>query len=445
MVIPAKRPKLLLVAWNFPPAPSIGSVRTWNIAKHLARLGWDITVVTPDRRLMRRLENPESIKSAIDAEGIRQIFTDHSWRFLAPNHLNCRNTGLNWVIGGVCRRITGRLGISRGIGWIRSGERACAALNPEDVDLILASGPPFCAFVLAERLSKKLGRPYVLDYRDPWWTEIVGILPRLRPLVNRLEARLLKGSAAITIVSPSWARDLDSQFKVGPKLHVITNGYDEEDLADVKPYDFGHFAIVYAGILYPPERVITPVLAALHRLQSDDSAEAYFHYYGDDEARVKDEAARLGILSRVKLHGRVPRAEALSAIKGANVAVVIASVFRQASAGIKGWIPAKLFEIIGLGTPIILLAAPGTDVESVAEPTGLARRITGDDIDGLTSLLKELMKGSSHRQANVSSITWDYLAGRFDRLLRATAAESSLVGQQFEAVGDRSRTGLATK
>src|SRR5688572_6713450 len=39
---PVKRPKLLLLVWSFPPAPAIGSVRTWNIAKHMARLGWEV-------------------------------------------------------------------------------------------------------------------------------------------------------------------------------------------------------------------------------------------------------------------------------------------------------------------------------------------------------------------------------------------------------------------
>jgi hypothetical protein len=47
------RPKLLFLVWNFTPVQTIGSVRTWNIAKHLARLGWDVTVVTPEPKLWR--------------------------------------------------------------------------------------------------------------------------------------------------------------------------------------------------------------------------------------------------------------------------------------------------------------------------------------------------------------------------------------------------------
>src|SRR5439155_3501140 len=129
------------------------------------------------------------------------------------------------------------------------------------------------------------------------------------------------------------------RFKVGPKLHVITNGYDSEELAEVKPHNFGHFAIVYAGNFYPPERVITPILAALKHLEENGKSDGwYFHYYGDD-AHVREEAVRLGVVNRVKLHGRVSRSEAISAVRGANIAVVITSVLENASVRVKGWVP----------------------------------------------------------------------------------------------------------
>ena len=57
------RPKLLFLVWNFPPVQAIASVRTWNVAKYLARLGWDVTVVTPRPELWRHLESPEKVQA----------------------------------------------------------------------------------------------------------------------------------------------------------------------------------------------------------------------------------------------------------------------------------------------------------------------------------------------------------------------------------------------
>ena len=199
--------------------------------------------MTPHPSLWRQLENPEKVARDVEREGIRPIFTGHEWRCLSPE-LKCWNEGAGWVIGGICRRIARALSIDKGIGWIKAAERACSSLKPTDVDLILASGPPFAAFTLAKRLSDRLGRPYVLDYRDLWSRNFYRPLP---DRVRRQEERLLRGAAAVTIVSLTWARVLTNMFHLDPKVHVITNGYDPEEAQQITAHRFDHFAIVYAG------------------------------------------------------------------------------------------------------------------------------------------------------------------------------------------------------
>ena len=378
-------------------------------------------MVTPDVSVWRNVDDPPKTAAALDREGIRRILTDHKWPCLSPDSLKCWNTGVGWLIGGICRKIASRLSIDRTIGWVNACVRACSALTPNDVDLILASGPPFSAFRLAARLSDKLGRPYVLDYRDPWTRK-----PHSRPPAGRAiqeEAELLAGAEAVTIVSPSWAWDLDQRSHLGPKLHIITNGYTSQELADVKPHHFGHFAIVYAGNFYPPKRVISPVLAALKRIKGTTSSEGgewYFHYYGSQEDHVRKEAARLGVMERVVLHGSVPRTQALSALRGAGVAIVITSVFDEASLVDKGIMPGKLFEILGLGTPCLLIVPPGSDAETIVETTGGARALTGTDIDAIASFFRDVMSGTTPEPRSLEAYTWSSLAKNLDAILRGS-------------------------
>ena len=120
----------------------------------------------------------------------------------------------------------------------------------------------------------------------------------------------------------------------------------------------------------------------------------------------------------MKIHGQVPRAEVLSAVKGAKLAVVIASVSEEGSAEIKGWIPAKLFEAGGVGAPVLLIAPPGSDAESITESTGLVHRISGGDINGIVSFIEERMSGTELRRTDVNCITWKYLSAPLDRILR---------------------------
>src|SRR5262245_50582345 len=85
----AKKSKLLFFAYAFPPLRAIGSVRAWNIAKYLGRLGWEVTVVTPETSLWRDIENWEEVMAEFEEEGIRRISTGHRWRHLAAGWLKC--------------------------------------------------------------------------------------------------------------------------------------------------------------------------------------------------------------------------------------------------------------------------------------------------------------------------------------------------------------------
>jgi len=220
------------------------------------------------------------------------------------------------------------------------------------------------------------------------------------------------------VVSPSLAADLDYRFRLGSKLHVVTNGYDSEELKPIQPQHFDHFAIVYAGTFYPPERVVTPVLEALKRIDvNGPSRECYFHYYGDDGSHVRDEAVRLGLANRIRLHQRVPRSEALAAIRGANVTVVITSVFETPSLRINS-VPGKLFETLGLRSPILLIAPPGSDAESLAALAGAVGRFCGTDFEGISSFVGQLMAGREVQSNNTGVFEWKRVAEGLDARLR---------------------------
>jgi hypothetical protein len=426
-----RRPRLLFLARQFPPLKTVACVRTWNIAKYLARLAWDVTIVTPQPSVWRHVECPEATNRQLRDEGIRRILTGHSWRFLEPNLLKCWNRGPGWAIGGIGREFGRRLGIVSGIGWIKSAERACSTLTPDDVDVILASGMPFAAFRLAKRLSDKLHRPYVLDYRDPWTENPYKDRPAQATVIQE-EARLLADCAAVTIVSPSWREAMDRCYGLGSKLHIVSNGYDPEELTGIELHDFGHFAIVYTGNFYPPKRVISPVLAALQRLKTilpGQDSKWRFHYYGGQGDHVRAEAECFGVTEQVVLHGSVPRSEALAAVKSAGVAVVITVVADEATMADRGMMTAKVFEPLGLGTPILLVAPPGSDVEVLAEATGLAHRFTGSEVAGMAACLADLISGQTVPAKVGDTYAWTNIARRLDAVLRE-AVDSALYKQR---------------
>lgn len=415
-----KKPKLLFLAYPFPPLRVVGAVRTRNIAKYLSRLGWDVTVVTPDPSLWRNVDDSEKVSTELHREGIKRVLTGHRWRFLRPDSLKCWNQNVGWLAGMVCRIVARGLGVDTSVGWIKPVEQACFTLSPQDVDVILVSGSPFVAFRLARSLSDRLDRPYVLDYRDPWTENHIADYPP-RPATIREEGSLVQGCAAVTIASPSWGEDLDRRYGVGGKVHVITNGYDPDEMAAVNPYDFGHCAFVFTGTFYGAKISISPFLAALKSLNesfNEAGEKWYFHYYGHQQDYVRERAASYGLIDRIVLHGRVLRSEVLSAVKGARLALAISSVYEQCPLKDKGIIPAKIFEAIGLGTPVLLIAPLGSDATALLAPTGLVKSFTGADTHGMLTFLKDVVSGRAPQPTNTEICSWVTMSSKLDTILR---------------------------
>jgi glycosyltransferase involved in cell wall biosynthesis len=296
-------------------------------------------------------------------------------------------------------------------------------LAAQDVDLILATGSPFTAFELAKRLADRFGCPYVLDYRDLWTGHLhPGTTRPNRRATIQAEARLLADCAAVTTVSRSWSASLESRFGLGSKVHVVTNGYNAEELAHIAPYSYGHVAIVYAGIFYPPVRVITPVMAALQRLKkatAQRSIEWYFHYYGPHGDHVRAEATQHGVMDRVIMHGSVPRSAALAAVRGANLAVVITSLAEAGTLADNGMVTGKVFEPVGLGTPVLLIAPGGSDARAVVAATASGQSFTASDVDGIAMFLTGVVEGQVARPTVPAAYAWVSIAKKMDEVLRA--------------------------
>jgi glycosyltransferase involved in cell wall biosynthesis len=410
------KPKLLFFAYYFPPRNGSASVRTWNIAKYLARSGWDVTVVTPDPSTWRNPEMVERVTQEIAREGIHRLASRHRWRCLSPDDLNCWNRNIGWLAGGACRKVARYLGVSNGFGWKSEAADVCSTLSSEDVNVILASGPPFETFELAKRFSKLLGCPYVLDYRDPWMAHSNCLAARRRALLQ-IEAELLQRSSAVTVVSKSLLKE---RSRISRKLHVITNGFDPEELAHVKPCNFGHFAIVYTGNFYPPGRVVTPLMKALRYLKEKETLtrrEWKFHYYGDHGNHVYEEGHRFNVADHVELHGRVPRTEALSAVRGASVVVVIAGSVDE--------VTGKIFEPIGMSVPILIIGPSEADVDAIIETAGLGRKFTPSSIQGIATFVLELMSGKTLTASNADAYAWPNIIRRLDLIIRNIMDQSS--------------------
>jgi len=143
--------------------------------------------------------------------------------------------------------------------WIRPSVRKLIRyLKKNPVDAIFSDGPPHTNTVIALRIAKKTGIPWIADFQDPWtqvdYYKLFPIGKRADRKHHRLEQETFQTAKKITTVSPSWKDDLES---IGAKdVGVIYYGYDEDDFrgrpkanAGIEKYSVEKQTEILAGFL----------------------------------------------------------------------------------------------------------------------------------------------------------------------------------------------------
>ncbi len=415
------KPRLLYLAYSFPPARSSACVRTWNTAKYLARSGWEVTVVTPDPALLLDLDEPETVTARLQALGVKRLLTGHRLAALAPFEVRCTLPKL--AARGVRWLATRVLNLERTAGWFYSARAACARLSPEDVDAIYATGDPFLAMVLARELGTRLGRPYAVDYRDLWHGNPHPYRRETRRSLGA-ESRVLEQAAAVTIISWAYAEFLESRFACRGKVEVLPNGYDPDELGPVVGTAFPEPALVYTGAFYPPKRVIDPVLRAFRlALEGGAATRAQFHYYGGQGAMFLEAAEKAGVAAHAVDHGHCSRATALAATKGARLGVVIADVTDEDSLSTNGILTGKVFDVIGLRIPALVVCGPQSDLHRMLEHPSWGACHSGSDLSGMAAYIGEALAGRLPVPRGSETYSWSESVKRLDTLLRRVAGE----------------------
>lgn len=420
-------PNLLFISHPFPPAPRSGANRPWPLAKYLSRLGWNVTVVSVREPAYSRRAASKAIADMCCAEGVKLITIGNgTW---APDFAEAQLPQIErlkskWrrYIQGVLRRVS-RMGDSD-MWCVRCGANLILRPGPKP-DVILATGKPFGSFVLARILSSYFGAPYVLDYRDPWSANPYQGSASSR-LSTALETWALARASSTVMVSRSQAVAQKQCFPQYAQPKVVTNGYDPELLDSIEGLPCDKCVIVYTGILYPGKRDLDPILAAIAQAGAHPcraSRPIELHYFGPQNDLVRHAANIHGVGERVVLHGLVSRTEALNAVRSADAAVVVTGMNDEAPLAERGIMSGKIFEALGLGTPVLLVCPRNGDARQLLEGT-LGAAFCASEIDGIARWIASRAQSLPVRSEPLASCSWVTLTRQFDALLRDVIVEN---------------------
>jgi len=375
--------KLLLVSYWFPPSNTIGAVRVGKLAKFLHARGHDVRVLCGPEVAPTTLplEVPQDLllrPPPDTANGVETPVPHPGFPRLLRRMLTARGEAAVRLHYRALRDIP-----DKRVVWLRPALAAGRALLQQwQPDLIVASGPPFTGAVLAHRLGRESGVPWIAELRDPWTDDPYNAAPRWRRHIDRfVERRTLSTAAALVCVSPPVARDLAARYDV--PVRTVLNGFSPEDMVEPPARPPGDtLSIVYTGSIYVGFRDPSKLFAAIARLGPLRSR-VEVRFYGPTAAQIMPLAARHGVADRVQVCGNVGYRESLALQAAADVLLLL----QRDHPSDDGNIPAKFFEYLGARRPILLLGYARGVIADMIRTRGAG--FIAQDTDDLAAQLRQ--------------------------------------------------------
>ena len=244
------------------------------------------------------------------------------------------------------------------------------------IDLIISTGPPHSIHLIAMELKAKLGIKWISDFRDPW-TEIDYFhqLPLTKKSKKRhyeLEKEVLATSDAVIVVGAT----MKERFRKFTKnIHVITNGFDTENLCRTSDTD-STFSITHIGMMNTDRnpKILWTALKEISDENPDFKKELRIQLIGKIAPEVIEDIAifndnNVRIIDYLN-HGEIQ----LYQQKSQLLLLVINKV-----PGAKGIITGKIFEYLQANRTILAIGPKDGDAASIINETGSGTMVDFDD------------------------------------------------------------------
>jgi glycosyltransferase involved in cell wall biosynthesis len=414
-------PRALIVACNFPPDASVGTMRTLRLVQHLVRHGWTVDVLTLaiegyrpgtviDPALLtkvpgavtvlrpRPLRPFERLASSLKRASARQAGAPEQARSgSASSSGGARPAPSTSGLSRLRRMVSAALALpDREVSWLPPAVYAARQhVGHSRPDVVYSSGPPFTAHLVARSIARRIRVPWVADFRDPWarapWRDDRFAFERRA--WSLLERRVVAAADRVVFVTTTNRDDFARAYGQAraARFDVVTNGCDvtEFDALDHAAKPAGTFVLLHAGSLYGARNPIGLLRAvsqgiATGRLDRTTFRLRFLGRIGIPGVDLAAVAAQLGLERVVEFVSHVPRRDSLQQMLDSSALLIVQPITTVS-------IPAKLYEYMASGRPILALAEPGGETARLVEEAKAGVVVAADDdhaiMEGLTAVM----------------------------------------------------------
>lgn len=367
--------QILLLAYHYPPIQgSSGVHRTLSFSAALAEAGWATTVLTVNRGA---LPDSDPRNEALIPPGVRVL---RALALDAMRHLTIAGKYLRWTALP-----------DRWVSWVPAAV-ACGLMEirRRRPALLYSTYPIASAHVAGYVLHRLSGIPWIADFRDPMAQDAYPPDRQQWRMFKHIEGWVMAHAAQIIFTAPSALRYYQAQYPhtLGARGVVIENGYDEAMFAAAqavaRPPSSARLRLLHAGVLYPLERDPRAFFAALRALKGAGritAADTEVVLRGAGHDRFYRPMLRdYGLEDLVTLAPAVGYREAIAEMLDADALLL----FQAEDCNFQ--IPAKTYEYLRAGRPILAITDPSGDSAQLlraAGVTAIARLDSADDIEAM--------------------------------------------------------------
>lgn len=400
--------RILMIAYHFPPlAGSSGIQRTLRFVQHLPSYGWEPLVLSADPRAY------ESTSEDLLSEIPQDIVVRRAFALDTARHISIGGRYLNFMARP-----------DRWISWrfaaIREGMKLIKGYRPQ---AIWSTYPIATAHVIGRELAKRSGLPWIADFRDPMAQDDYPADPVTWRSFKRIEEQAMRESALNVFTTPGAARMYAGRYPhASERIALIENGYDESTFARAEqaltrktPLVEGSLTLLHSGVVYPDERDPRALLKAFgkfsaigNRLRGRIRLRFRAAVHNDLLEKLAEEN---GVADLVDILPSIPYEAALGEMLRADGLLILQS------AGCNDQVPAKLYEYLRAGRPIIACTDPKGDTGVSLAATGVRAIAPLNDAEAIGGLLANFANdpddGTRPAQSAVSAAS---RAGRAETL-----------------------------
>jgi glycosyltransferase involved in cell wall biosynthesis len=399
--LPERNKKVLIITYYWPPSGGSGVQRWLKFVKYLPAFGWEPYVFTP--------ENPafdikdESLLKDVPEEA--EVIRFPIWE---PYHVFFR---ISAVLGSrksakPTELISGKKGsLFQSIStWIRANlvipDPRVFWVKPsikflEDflaankIQTIITTGPPHSLHLIGLGLKKKNpALRWIADFRDPWsewgFLDSLNIGTRARQKHKRLESKVLCSADEVITITPFYVRKFEALSK--RKVHLLTNGYDEDDFSNLEYTRSEKFVIRHIGIINEKcdPRPFEKALGQLMEENTEVARHTQLHFIGEVHPSFRAFAEHSSLIKDVTVFaGNIPHKNLLPLYGSSSLLLFILTGYKDA----EGYMPGKLFEYLATGLPVLGIGPVNGDASGLLKATQAGEMIDSSDVAGIKKSL----------------------------------------------------------